>query len=75
MLMAGQDILLKSTILLKNHKVVEKPSTTCWYFARIVMQKKTYGLIKVNPDYTIEENGRQRPLMQDRHLNLDERDK
>lgn len=37
--------------------------------------KKTYGLIKVNPDYTIEENGRQRPLMQDRHLNLDERDK
>lgn len=30
--------------------------------------KKTYGIIKINPDYTIEENGERKHLKYDRHL-------
>ena len=31
--------------------------------------KKTYGVIKINPDYTFEENGEKKILKQNKHLN------
>ena len=31
--------------------------------------KKTYGVIKINPDYTFEENGKKKILKQNKHLN------